>query len=59
MSDGSSAVGPARPKRLIRKFDADWRLRVTAESFCARCASGRYRALPAVWEKLAVVHPCS
>jgi transposase len=33
MSDGSSAAGPARPKRLIRKFDADWRLRVTAESF--------------------------
>jgi transposase len=33
MSDGSSVAGAVRPKRLIRKFDAEWRLRVTAESF--------------------------
>jgi transposase len=33
MSDGSSVTGTARPKRLIRKFDAVWRLQVTAESF--------------------------
>jgi transposase len=33
MSDGSSTVGAVARKRVIRKFDADWRLRVTAESF--------------------------